>query len=266
MLFRSQASGTLGGPIVKDRVHFFGNYEYERNPQTFTFGGPNGPFPNGGPNINLNMDAKYTLHQGGAKVDAQLSPKNRLTGRYSHYQNVQPVTGGGSTAHPSTASANNRYVDQYFGTYTSVLSNNTINEFKGGLNSNYYTLEPVAGWGTTGSRRPPDTDKILVKVFSGREIEGGTPRIDFSGYSVGSPTNNPQRTGEHNYQFRDDFTTAYELGGRHDVKMGMDFIHYTMLQGWCNVCDGQFTSTSRPTAAQIDGLFPNWKEIGRAHV
>ena len=43
-----QVSGTFGGPIVKDRIHFFGNWEYERNPQTFTFGGPSGPFPNAG--------------------------------------------------------------------------------------------------------------------------------------------------------------------------------------------------------------------------
>ena len=125
-----------------------------------------------------------------------------------------------------------------------MLSNNTINEIKGGLNANFYTLEPIAGWGSTGSRRPPDTEKILFDVFSGREIEGGAPAIAFSGYTIGSPTNNPQRTGEHNYQFRDDFTTAFELGGRHDVKFGGDFINYTMSQGWCNVCDGQFTSTS----------------------
>ena len=255
----TQVSGTIGGPIVKDRVHFFGNYEYERNPQTFTFGGPNGPFPTAGSNINLNLDANYTLQQGGAKVDVQFNPKNRLTGRYSHYKNLQPVTGGGNTQHPSTASSNNRYVDQYFATYTTVLSNNTINEIKGGLNANFYTLEPIAGWGETGSRRPPDTEKILFDVFSGREIQGGAPAINFSGYTIGSPTNNPQRTGEHNYQIRDDFTTAYEMGGRHDVKIGGDFIHYTMSQGWCNVCDGLFTSTARPPA-NLEQLLPDWHD------
>ena len=219
-----QISGTVGGPIVKDRVHFFGNWEYERNPQTFTFGGPNGPFPNAGSSINLNMDAKYAVNQGGAKVDLQFNPRNRMTARGSHYKNLQPVTGGGSTSHPSTASSNNRFTDQYFGDYTQVLSNNTVNEIKGGLASNFYTLEPLAGWGLTGSRRPPDTAKILFNVTSGREIGGGAPLIQFSGYTIGSPGNNPQRTGEHNYQIRDDFSTAYELGGRHDVKIGGDAI------------------------------------------
>jgi hypothetical protein len=254
-----QISGTIGGPIVKDRVHFFGNWEYERNPQTFTFGGPTSPFPTAGENINLNMAAKYSVNQGGAKVDTQFNPKNRLSARWSHYKNLQPVTGGGNTSHPSTASSNNRFVDQYFGTYTQVLNNNTVNEIKGGLNANYYTLEPIAGWGTTGSRRPPGTAKILVGVTSGREIEGGAPAINFSGYTIGSPTNNPQRTGEHNFQIRDDFTTAFELGGRHDVKIGGDAIKYTMAQGWCNVCDGRFISNQR-APANLESLLPVWSD------
>jgi hypothetical protein len=120
----TQVSGTIGGPIVKDRVHFFGNYEYERNPQTFTFGGPNGPFPTAGDQINRNIPANYTLQQGGAKVDMQFNPQNRLTGRFSHYKNLQPIqtVNALSTTHPSNATENNRFVDQYFATYTSVLS------------------------------------------------------------------------------------------------------------------------------------------------
>ena len=255
----SQVSGTVGGPIVKDRVHFFGNYEYERNPQTFTFGGLNGPFPAAGPNINLSLVSKNSLQQGGAKVDVQINPKNRLTGRFSHYKFDQPIQNVNAlnTTNPSNATANNRFVEQYFGTYTMVLSNNTINEIKGGLASNYYTLEPQGGWGTTGNRRPPGTAPILVGVFNGREIQGGQPGISFSGYTMGPPTNTPQRTGEHNFQFRDDFTTAFNLGGRHDVKLGGDFIKYTMSQGWCNVCDGLFTSTSRPPA-NFETLIPNY--------
>ena len=37
-----QLSGTLGGPILKDKLHFFGNYEYERQPLTSIW---NTPYP-----------------------------------------------------------------------------------------------------------------------------------------------------------------------------------------------------------------------------
>jgi hypothetical protein len=37
-----QYSFTLGGPSCGDRLHFFGNYEYERQPQTAIF---NTPYP-----------------------------------------------------------------------------------------------------------------------------------------------------------------------------------------------------------------------------
>src|SRR5947207_5716276 len=35
-----QVSTTLGGPIKKDRVHFFGAYEFEREPKTYAYSSP----------------------------------------------------------------------------------------------------------------------------------------------------------------------------------------------------------------------------------
>ena len=37
-----QLSGTYGGPILRDRFHYFGSFEYEREPQTYIY---NTPYP-----------------------------------------------------------------------------------------------------------------------------------------------------------------------------------------------------------------------------
>jgi outer membrane receptor protein involved in Fe transport len=95
---------------------------------------------------------------------------------------------------------------------------------------------------------------------TGRAITGGTPRIGFSGYNLGSAGNTPQRTGEKNYSIRDDLTTSYNAMGRHDVSFGAEFIYYTMPQNWCNLCDGVFASNQRPPA-NLEQLLPVWDDV-----
>jgi hypothetical protein len=247
-----QVSGTFGGPIVKDRIHFFANWEYENEPSSITY---NSIYPS----FNFDLPGTRTESKGGVKGDWQFNPSNRVSLRWNKYRNLIPNSGGGASNHPSTSSANNRHSNQLFATYTQVLNSNSVNEIKGGVNTNYYTLEPVAGFSNVTNRRPPSSPQVLEGVFGGRAIEGGTPLISFSGYTIGSAGNTPQRTGEKNYQIRDDFTSAYQLGGRHDVKIGVEFIRYTMPQNWCNICDGQFTSNSRPPA-NIEQLLPVWND------
>ena len=55
-----QVSVTAGGPITLDRVHFFANYEYEREPQTLSY---NSPFPS----FNIDVAAQKTVKMAGAR-------------------------------------------------------------------------------------------------------------------------------------------------------------------------------------------------------
>src|SRR5262249_4051847 len=73
-----QIGGSLGGPIVKDRIHYFASYEYEREPGTISttpqiFG------------VTYELPYKNTQKSFLARVDDQLSAKDRLTIRGSRW-------------------------------------------------------------------------------------------------------------------------------------------------------------------------------------
>src|SRR5882672_5150995 len=81
-----QLSATFGGPVVRDRVHVFGSYEFEHEPRTFN---ANSVF------AWLNRDVTYPKKQHTAteRIDWQLTPQTRLIGRASQF-NTDFYSGG----------------------------------------------------------------------------------------------------------------------------------------------------------------------------
>jgi hypothetical protein len=67
---------TLGGPILKDRLHFFSHYDYEREPKTSIW---NTPYPS----FNVELHGPETIKMGGARLDYQLSSNMRLMGKFT---------------------------------------------------------------------------------------------------------------------------------------------------------------------------------------
>jgi hypothetical protein len=247
-----QFSGTFGGPIVRDRIHFFGNVERETEPSTVTFSSP-------WPAFNQDLEGEKTEFKAGPKVDWQFTPNLRTSVRYSRYEIEIPNIGtGGAAMHPSTGRVDERIANQWFFDVNQVLNARSLNSVKVGTAYLRYLLQPIAGWGTTGSRRPPGAPSLFRDVFGGEEIVGGVPVISFSGYLMGN-TNNPQSSGEKVYSVRDDFSTSFEAGGRHDIKTGGEWIRYTMDTAWCNNCNGRLNFNVAPPA-NVQELFPVWND------
>ena len=135
-----QTSGTAGGPIVKDRIHFFGSYGFEREPKTFTY---NSPYP------AFNVDQHFTsrTHTFLGRLDYQFTPATRLSVRGSGYNTLFYNGGANSaTAHPSTCGTRGRVAPQYFASFTQVISNRTLNEIRGGMTDYERQDQPIVRW------------------------------------------------------------------------------------------------------------------------
>jgi hypothetical protein len=235
-----QVSGTLGGPIIRDRFHFFGSYEYERQPQTYVY---TSPFP------FFNIDLKLTnrVHKFLGRGDFQFTPQRRLSVRASRFDNVF-WRAGGATDHPSAARHRRFENDQVFGTFTQVIGDRTVNELKGGRLYFDRNEQPIVRW--QGGKFPHAPVGL-----------GGSVGVDLPGYSIGGV--NTLGVTLPNYQVRNDFITSFTGAGRHDVKLGGEYIRYVTQIRWCLRCDGVLDLRgpgTRVPAALLQELFPVWND------
>ena len=239
-----QISATFGGPIRRDRIHYFANYEFEREPQTFTY---NSPFPS----FNIDQSGIRGEHKGGLRTDFEFTARTRLSVRAAAYhQDIPYLNAGGAALHPSSATRSDRNSKQLFGTLTQVLSDRAVNQIKAGYASYDWFIEPY-----------------VIREGVGRRGVGelgagfGTPRITFSGYAVGTPTNLPQALGQQTPSIRDDFSFSYNASGRHDVKMGAEYLYNYSWLDWCSFCNGSLEVNNSPIPANIEEIFPVWNDF-----
>ena len=244
-----QISGTAGGPIRRDRIHFFFSYEYEREPSTVTH---NTPYPS----FNVDLEQVRKQHKPNLRLDGQLSPQTRLTVSSYLWRDYQPIDGsqatiGGATNHPINQVKFDKYAEAIQGTLTRVVSNRAFNETKFGWAANRWRLEPTVAWNSTtlnGARNPLANERQYPPV------------ITLRGFNIGGGTNFPQFIGQDVYTVRDDFTFSANMVGRHDIRAGGEYLKYLMWHDWCNFLRGNLIADNGPVPANIEQLFPVWND------
>jgi len=207
-----QIGATLGGPIVKDKIHFFGSYEYEREPGTI-YSNPSS-LPTQSFSIPYQNGQKSFL----VRVDDQLTPSDRLSIRGSRWDWKNPeVLGAGG--HPSAASAQTKDATNLLATWSRVLAGGSkILEVKGGFNGFHWTNAPQ--------------DAML-----------NIPEYRVPGLTFGAPYNYPQTLNQANWTGRVDLSVHKD---KHELKMGAEFIRVYNYGPWYIQRAGFFTFNAAP--------------------
>jgi hypothetical protein len=231
-----QLSTAVGGPLIKDKLHYFGNYEYEREPRTTTF---NTPYPA----FNVQLTGTNNQKKGGLRLDYQLSPQTRLMGKYSRAAIWEPIVPGTLQSSPAATGTNREYNKEALIVFTQVLSNRAVNEIKGGEAVFGLENENLTTWSNHWQKA--------------NGINTGSPRITFTGFAIGGNQNFPRHQDQWIWNVRDDFTYSYTANGHHDLKLGGEFLHRHQIQANCRQCMGTINASNGARPANLEALFPD---------
>src|SRR3984893_6759058 len=208
---RKQEGFVLGGPIKKDKAHFFASYErtdqkgvYVVQPDLASVAG-----------FGTLAPAPYVANQLGARVDYRFNNNHSLFARYSHDGNSN--SGPFSTpVPPSNFVTNNNWVDQQIVGITSILTGSMVNEFR--LSHMY--------WRNRNTPAGCDGD------VSGNCIGSGGPEIFYLNsvnFQPGNNFNSPQGRDLHRIPISDNVTWQK---GSHQVKVGGEFGNVDAVGYW----------------------------------
>jgi hypothetical protein len=238
-----QFAGSLGGPIMRDRLHYFGFYEYEREPRTSIW---NTPFPS----FNVALQGEATKKLGGARLDYQISPQTRLMLKGNLTKTYVPFGNGSNNNHPANTASTAETQNTTQAQLTQVLSNRALNEVRVAWAGYIFKNANLTTW----------TNHWAAVNGPYGPVTSGSPRIQFTGFNITGNNGYPRHRSQDLYSVQDAFTFSYNARGRHDLKAGGEFLLHHEMSANCTNCMGNIDarggaiSTLRPG---IEDIFPD---------
>jgi hypothetical protein len=210
-----QIGGTLGGPIAKDKMHYFVSYERERNPNTIVVH----PAALAPQQITADTDDNKIAYLG--RLDHQFSNHEHLAVRANYFNRLIP--NDGITTHPSRGTKKDTTSYSATGNWSHVRSNGTLHEVRVGYYRYYWTYGPMDG--------------LIL-----------TPEYQFPGLTIGLNWNYPEFIRQSRLPIRYDLS---HHTGRHDLKVGGEWLIGLDDGDWPARSRGQWFFTRLPADATL---------------
>ncbi|MEZ5416965.1 MAG: hypothetical protein R2708_06445 [Vicinamibacterales bacterium] len=224
-----QAGGALGGPILKDKLHYFASYEHEREPGTVFFA------PVNLPSIRASAADKQVNHSALTRVDQDWTANSHVSYRYSFWRFDRP--NDKQAEHPTQSASRTRKADNFLVSWSHVRSSSWVEELRVGYNT--------FGW----------TNGLAIADLASQAPPGwtgtGTPSFNFINGTIGPPQNFPQEFNQNMGTVRYDVTLNK---GNHDMKLGAELLIWKDSGEWHLGERGVFNFRSNPS--DMDRRFP----------
>jgi hypothetical protein len=205
---RKQYGASLGGPIIRDKAHYFATYEKTDRKTSYTVNAP--VLTENGRSIPIPFkDDLLTV-----KVTDNLSPKQYLQVRYGYQKNSDKYGASPAAAPSSLGTVTNKY--------SSLLAGHSLQIGSDSLNELLFQY---------------------TKFNNSITADSNLPTLYFpSGAHTGQNVNTPQTTNQTKYQYKDDFSFTRTVAGRaNNFKTGINYIHEPVLGGdFTTGTSGQF--------------------------
>ncbi len=192
---RRQPGFWLGGPIKKDRLFFFTNYEHNNQRGVFSTIPSDPTFRN----LGTVSTSPYNGNQVSARLDYRITDRHSAFVRYSHDGNNSFAPRGSGL--PSTWVSNTNWADSGVLSLISAFTSNLVNEAR--FSETFW--------------RNNNTIPTAAQCPDCLGLGGPHISIEGTGFSIGNQTNTPQSRLLRRYIYADNVTLQH---GNHRFKFG----------------------------------------------